>query len=44
VVALAADADVMAKSDRVLTAGQLAAQYGFTDVDGRQWPPLQIEA
>jgi NAD(P)-dependent dehydrogenase (short-subunit alcohol dehydrogenase family) len=44
VVALAADADVMAKSGRVLTVGQLAAEYGFTDVDGRQWPPLQIEA
>jgi hypothetical protein len=34
----------MAKSGRVLTAGQLAAEYGFTDVDGRQLPPLQIEA
>jgi NAD(P)-dependent dehydrogenase (short-subunit alcohol dehydrogenase family) len=43
VVALAADANVMAKSGRVLTAGQLAAEYGFTDVDGRQWPPFQIE-
>ena len=44
VVALAADADVMAKSGRVLTVGQLAAEYGFTDIDGRQWPPFQIEA
>jgi NAD(P)-dependent dehydrogenase (short-subunit alcohol dehydrogenase family) len=43
VVALAADANVMARSGRVLTAGQLAAEYGFTDVDGRQWPPFQIE-
>jgi NAD(P)-dependent dehydrogenase (short-subunit alcohol dehydrogenase family) len=44
VVALAADANVMAKSGRVLTAGRLAAEYGFTDVDGRQLPPFQIEA
>jgi NAD(P)-dependent dehydrogenase (short-subunit alcohol dehydrogenase family) len=43
VVALAADANVMAKSGRVLTVGQLATEYGFTDVDGRQLPPLQIE-
>lgn len=44
VVALAGDANVMAKSGRVLTAGQLATEYGFTDVDGRQWPPFQIES
>lgn len=44
VVALAGDANVMAKSGRVLTVGQLAPEYGFTDVDGRQWPPFQIEA
>jgi hypothetical protein len=43
VVALASDANVMAKSGRVLTVGQLAVEYGFTDVDGRQWPPFQIE-
>ena len=44
VVALAGDANVMAKSGRVLTVGHLAAEYGFTDVDGRQRPPFQIEA
>jgi NAD(P)-dependent dehydrogenase (short-subunit alcohol dehydrogenase family) len=44
VVALAADADVMAKSGRVMTVGHLAAEYGFTDVDGQQRPPFQIEA
>jgi hypothetical protein len=43
VVALAGDANVLARSGRVLTAGQLAAEYGFTDIDGRQWPPFQIE-
>ena len=44
VVALATDANVMAKSGRVLTVGQLAAEYGFTDIGGQQWPPHQIEA
>jgi NAD(P)-dependent dehydrogenase (short-subunit alcohol dehydrogenase family) len=44
VVALAGDANVLARSGRVLTVGQLAAEYGFTDIDGRQWPPFQIEA
>jgi NAD(P)-dependent dehydrogenase (short-subunit alcohol dehydrogenase family) len=42
VVALAADANVMARSGRVLTVGQLAAEYAFTDIDGRQRPPFQI--
>src|SRR5207253_269290 len=42
VAALAADANVLAKSGRVLTGGQLATEYGFTDVDGRLWPPFQI--
>jgi NAD(P)-dependent dehydrogenase (short-subunit alcohol dehydrogenase family) len=44
VAALAADANVLARSGRVLTVGQLAAEYGFTDVDGRSWPPFQIDA
>jgi NAD(P)-dependent dehydrogenase (short-subunit alcohol dehydrogenase family) len=43
VVALAADANVLAKSGRVLTVGELAPEYGFTDVGGRQWPPLRVE-
>jgi NAD(P)-dependent dehydrogenase (short-subunit alcohol dehydrogenase family) len=44
VVALAGDTNVMARSGRVLTVGQLATEHGFTDIDGRQWPPFQIEA
>jgi NAD(P)-dependent dehydrogenase (short-subunit alcohol dehydrogenase family) len=44
VVALAADANVMAKSGRVLTVGDLAVEYAFTDVDGRQLPPFHVEA
>ena len=43
VVALAQDANIMVKSGQVLTVGQLASEYGFTDVDGRQWPPFRIE-
>jgi NAD(P)-dependent dehydrogenase (short-subunit alcohol dehydrogenase family) len=43
VVALASDGNVIAKSGRVLTVGQLAVEYGFTDVDGHQLPPFQIE-
>ncbi len=43
VAVLAEDSIVMAKSGRVLTAGDLAAEYGFTDVDGRRWPAFRME-
>ena len=36
VAALAADDDVLAKSGRVMTTPELAREYGFTDVDGKQ--------
>ncbi|WP_437682954.1 SDR family oxidoreductase [Sorangium sp. So ce131] len=36
VAALAADPDVAAKAGRVLSSWDLAREYGFTDVDGRQ--------
>jgi NAD(P)-dependent dehydrogenase (short-subunit alcohol dehydrogenase family) len=36
--ALAADAEVMGKSGRLLWAAELAQEYGFTDVDGRVIP------
>ncbi len=42
VVALAADPEVLRKSGEVLTVGQLAREYGFTDVDGRQPPPFEL--
>jgi NAD(P)-dependent dehydrogenase (short-subunit alcohol dehydrogenase family) len=42
VAALAADANVLAKSGQLLTAGDLAREYGFTDVDGRQPPPFHL--
>jgi NAD(P)-dependent dehydrogenase (short-subunit alcohol dehydrogenase family) len=36
IAALAADEHVLAKSGRVLTTPELAREYGFTDVDGKQ--------
>ncbi len=41
VAALAADADVMKKSGQVLIAAEVAREYGFTDVDGRQPTPVK---
>ncbi|MGE3304085.1 MAG: SDR family NAD(P)-dependent oxidoreductase [Hyphomonadaceae bacterium] len=35
VAAIAADPNVMAKSGQVLLVSELAAEYGFTDIDGR---------
>jgi NAD(P)-dependent dehydrogenase (short-subunit alcohol dehydrogenase family) len=42
VAALAADPDVLRKSGEVLTVGDLAREYGFTDVNGRQPPPFRM--
>ncbi len=42
VVALAADPAIMQKSGQCLRTGELALEYGFTDVDGRQVPPFII--
>lgn len=42
VAALASDPQVMAKSGRTLLVGDMAAEYGFTDVDGRRVPPFHI--
>lgn len=42
VVALAGDPEVMEKSGRVYRVGDLATEYGFTDVDGRQVPPFEL--
>lgn len=38
VVALATDPNVMAKTGMTLAVGDLAREYGFTDIDGRQLP------
>ena len=43
VAALAADPDVLRRSGTVLVAATLAAEYGFTDVDGKVPRPLTLE-
>jgi NAD(P)-dependent dehydrogenase (short-subunit alcohol dehydrogenase family) len=42
VAALAADPNVFEKSGRTLVVGDLAQEYGFTDVDGRLIPPFKM--
>jgi hypothetical protein len=42
VAALAADANVHAKTGTVQYAGDLARAYGFTDIDGRVVPPFEM--
>lgn len=43
VAALAADPRLLEKSGRVQVAADLALEYGFTDIDGRQPVPLTFE-
>jgi NAD(P)-dependent dehydrogenase (short-subunit alcohol dehydrogenase family) len=42
VLALATDPNLLEKSGRVLTVGDLAAEYGFTDTDGTQPPAYRL--
>jgi dehydrogenase/reductase SDR family protein 1 len=42
VAALAGDDDVLRRTGSVLVAANLAAEYGFTDVDGRRPRPLTL--
>jgi len=42
VVSLASDPNVMQKSGQTWTVGNLAREYGFTDIDGRQIPPFHL--
>ena len=42
VAALAADPEVMRRSGGVHRVGDLAVEYGFTDIDGRVVPPFEI--
>ena len=44
VAALAGDANVLARSGTVQRVGDLAREYGFTDIDGRQVPAFEMEA
>ena len=40
---LAADPEVMQKSGKVHTVGDLAREYGFVDIDGKQPPAFRID-
>jgi NAD(P)-dependent dehydrogenase (short-subunit alcohol dehydrogenase family) len=42
VAALAGDPNVLEKSGRVLAVGDLASEYGFTDIDGRRIPAFRM--
>lgn len=42
VLALATDPNLMEKSGTTLAVGDLAEEYGFTDIDGRQLPAFRI--
>lgn len=43
VAALATDPSIMQKTGRTLIAADVAKEYGFTDIDGKQPRPLSIE-
>lgn len=43
IAALAADANVLARSGNALRVADLAREYGFTDVDGRQPEAFELE-
>ncbi|HEY0448159.1 SDR family NAD(P)-dependent oxidoreductase [Actinophytocola sp.] len=43
IASLTVDPEVMAVSGQRLAVGDLAVQYGFTDVDGRQPPAFKLE-
>lgn len=42
VAALATDPNIMQKSGQVLVAAQVALDYGFTDIDGKQPRPITV--
>ena len=44
IVALGADLQVMRKTGQVLRVGDLAREYGFTDIDGRQVEAFELDA
>lgn len=44
VVALAGDSDVMGRSGGVFKTGELAREYGFTDIDGSRPGPFTFDA
>ncbi len=42
VASLAADPKILEKTGRVLAVGDVAEEYGFTDIDGRQIPAFRM--
>ena len=42
IAALAADPEIMRKSGQVLVAAQVALDYGFADIDGKQPRPITV--
>jgi NAD(P)-dependent dehydrogenase (short-subunit alcohol dehydrogenase family) len=42
IAALASDSNILGKSGKVLAVGDLAQEYGFTDIDGRQIPAFRM--
>ncbi|HJS18188.1 MAG TPA: SDR family NAD(P)-dependent oxidoreductase [Anaerolineales bacterium] len=42
VTALSSDSEIMKKSGQVLVAANLALEYGFTDIDGKQPRPISV--
>lgn len=42
VIALASDPQVHLKAGRLHEVGNLAEEYGFTDIDGRRMPPFRV--
>ena len=43
VAGLAADPNIMQKSGQIFVTAQLALEYGFTDIDGKQVRPVTLE-
>jgi hypothetical protein len=43
IATLAGDPKVIAKSGHTLTVGDLAREYGFTDIDGTQPAPFRLQ-
>ena len=42
IATLAIDPDIMTRTGTLLTVGQLAREYGFTDIDGTQPEPFGL--
>ena len=43
VAALAGDPEILRRTGKILVAAEVAAEYGYTDIDGKQPRPLTLE-